>query len=110
MLVGYGGSPNEVAETTLDAMIMDGVSMQVWTIMIDSTIEKKIFKRLKSLYCQVGAVGCLKNITAAISIARLVMEQTYHTFLVGQDGKLRPETILQFIILIKPNNSLIIRF
>ena len=34
----------------------------------------------------VGAVGCLKNIKSAISVARHVMEYTEHTFLVGKDG------------------------
>lgn len=60
--VGFGGSPDEDGETTLDAMIMDGVTHSV------------------------GAVGCLKRIKAAISVARNVMEHTTHTFLVGDDG------------------------
>ena len=34
----------------------------------------------------VGAVGCLKDIKSAISVARSVMEHTTHTFLVGDDG------------------------
>eukprot|EP01112_Ceratiomyxa_fruticulosa_P013739 TRINITY_DN387_c0_g8_i1.p1 TRINITY_DN387_c0_g8~~TRINITY_DN387_c0_g8_i1.p1 ORF type:complete len:358 (-),score=56.59 TRINITY_DN387_c0_g8_i1:98-1171(-) len=60
--VGYGGSPNENGETTLDALIMYGPTHQV------------------------GSVGCLKNITNAISVARAVMDYTYHTLLVGQDA------------------------
>ncbi|XP_078369248.1 N(4)-(Beta-N-acetylglucosaminyl)-L-asparaginase-like isoform X1 [Oculina patagonica] len=60
--VGYGGSPNEDGETTLDAMIMDGVSHDV------------------------GAVGCLKRVKRAISVARSVMEHTSETFLVGDDA------------------------
>ncbi|XP_062502987.1 N(4)-(Beta-N-acetylglucosaminyl)-L-asparaginase-like [Corticium candelabrum] len=60
--VGFGGDPNEDGETTLDAMIMDGVTHDV------------------------GAVGCLKRVKRAISVARKVMEHTDHTFLVGDDA------------------------
>ncbi|OQV21403.1 N(4)-(Beta-N-acetylglucosaminyl)-L-asparaginase [Hypsibius exemplaris] len=58
--VGYGGSPDENAETTLDAMIMCGTTMNV------------------------GSVGCLRRIKNAISVARFVMERTKHTLLVGE--------------------------
>lgn len=34
----------------------------------------------------VGAVGCLKRVKTAISVARSVMEHTSETFLVGDDG------------------------
>ena len=34
-----------------------------------------------------GAVGCLKQVKSAISVARSVMEHTEHTFLVGDDGR-----------------------
>ncbi|KAK4740610.1 hypothetical protein SAY87_032264 [Trapa incisa] len=57
--VGYGGSPDENGETTLDAMIMDGETHNV------------------------GAVGCLRRIKPAISVARKVLEHTKHTLLVG---------------------------
>jgi N4-(beta-N-acetylglucosaminyl)-L-asparaginase len=57
--VGYGGSPDESGETTLDAMIMDGETMKV------------------------GSVGCLRRIKGAISVARCVMDYTTHTLLVG---------------------------
>ncbi|KAJ8688290.1 hypothetical protein QAD02_024085 [Eretmocerus hayati] len=57
--VGYGGSPDERGETTLDAMLMDGASMDV------------------------GAVGGLQNIKKAISVARHVLENTDHSLLVG---------------------------
>ena len=60
--VGYGGSPDENGETTLDAMIMDGNNMDV------------------------GAVGCLRGIKDAISVARFVLERTKHTLLVGELG------------------------
>ncbi|XP_064637165.1 N(4)-(Beta-N-acetylglucosaminyl)-L-asparaginase-like [Lineus longissimus] len=58
--VGYGGSPDENGETTLDAMIMNGVTHDV------------------------GAVADLKRIKNAIGVARAVMEYTTHTFLVGE--------------------------
>lgn len=60
--VGYGGSPNAVGETTLDAMMMWGPTHDV------------------------GAVGCLKRVKLAISVARKVMEETRHTLLVGDDA------------------------
>lgn len=60
--VGYGGAPNAVGETTLDAMMMWGPTHDV------------------------GAVGCLKRVKKAVSVARKVMEQTRHTLLVGEDA------------------------
>ncbi|EDV98104.1 GH22932 [Drosophila grimshawi] len=60
--VGYGGSPDERGETTLDAMVMDGGLMDV------------------------GAVGGLRNIKEAIRVARFVLEHTSHTLLVGQSA------------------------
>ena len=44
--VGHGGSPNSIGETTLDAMMMWGPTHDV------------------------GAVGCLKRVKRAISVAR----------------------------------------
>ncbi|KAK3606412.1 hypothetical protein CHS0354_042063 [Potamilus streckersoni] len=60
--VGWGGSPDEQGETTLDAMIMDGRTHDV------------------------GAVGALRRIKPAISVARAIMEFTTHTFLVGDQA------------------------
>ena len=60
--VGYGGSPNAVGETTLDAMILWGPTHDV------------------------GAVGCLKRVRRAVSVARAVMERTQHSLLVGDDA------------------------
>ncbi|XP_039486104.1 putative N(4)-(beta-N-acetylglucosaminyl)-L-asparaginase GE19290 [Drosophila santomea] len=57
--VGYGGSPDELGETTLDAMVMDGATMEV------------------------GAVAGLRRIKDAIKVARHVLEHTQHTMLVG---------------------------
>ncbi|XP_074761884.1 N(4)-(beta-N-acetylglucosaminyl)-L-asparaginase isoform X1 [Athene noctua] len=62
--VGYGGSPDESGETTLDAMIMDGNTMDV------------------------GAVADLRHIKNAIGVARKVMEYTKHTLLVGESASL----------------------
>lgn len=60
--VGYGGVPNEVGETTLDAMILWGPTHDI------------------------GGVGCLKRVKKAISVARKVMEKTQHTLIVGDDA------------------------
>ncbi|CAI4214691.1 unnamed protein product [Parascedosporium putredinis] len=57
--VGYGGSPDEACETTLDAMIMDGASMKV------------------------GAVAGMRRVKNAIGVARRVLEYTRHTMLAG---------------------------
>lgn len=58
--VGYGGSPDEDGETTLDALIIDGPRYAM------------------------GAVGDLRRVKRAISVARAVMERSTHTFLVGE--------------------------
>ncbi|KAF5270069.1 hypothetical protein FQA39_LY08481 [Lamprigera yunnana] len=57
--VGYGGSPDENGETTLDALIYDGVTMNM------------------------GAVGGLRRIKNAVGVARHVLENTEHSLLVG---------------------------
>ncbi|XP_075168206.1 N(4)-(Beta-N-acetylglucosaminyl)-L-asparaginase [Haematobia irritans] len=57
--VGYGGSPDESGETTLDAMIMDGLNMNV------------------------GAVAGLKEIKSASKVARMILEHSKHSLLVG---------------------------
>ncbi|XP_051276331.1 N(4)-(beta-N-acetylglucosaminyl)-L-asparaginase isoform X1 [Dicentrarchus labrax] len=67
--VGYGGSPDESGETTLDAMIMNGDTMEV------------------------GAVADLRRIKNAIGVARAVMEQTYHTMLVGESASVFAENM-----------------
>ncbi|XP_058721925.1 probable isoaspartyl peptidase/L-asparaginase 3 [Vicia villosa] len=58
--VGPGGSPDENAETTMDAMVMDGVTMEV------------------------GAVAAMRYVKDGIKAARLVMQHTEHTLLVGE--------------------------
>ncbi|XP_058462933.1 N(4)-(Beta-N-acetylglucosaminyl)-L-asparaginase [Malaya genurostris] len=60
--VGYGGSPDENGETTLDAMVMDGTTMNV------------------------GAVAALREVKHAIAVARHVLENTKHTLLVGNQA------------------------
>ncbi|XP_017105998.3 putative N(4)-(beta-N-acetylglucosaminyl)-L-asparaginase GD10667 [Drosophila bipectinata] len=62
LTVGYGGSPDERGETTLDAMVFDGKTMDV------------------------GAVAGLRTINDAIKAARLVLEHTHHTLLVGDSA------------------------
>lgn len=58
--VGWGGSPSETGETTLDAMIMDGETYDV------------------------GGVGGLRRVRNAIGVARYVLERTNHSLLVGE--------------------------
>ncbi|XP_018593859.1 N(4)-(beta-N-acetylglucosaminyl)-L-asparaginase isoform X2 [Scleropages formosus] len=67
--VGFGGHPDENGETTLDAMIMNGNTMEV------------------------GAVGDLRRIKNAIGVARVVMEKTKHTFLVGESASVFAENM-----------------
>nr|XP_057916439.1 N(4)-(beta-N-acetylglucosaminyl)-L-asparaginase [Doryrhamphus excisus] len=67
--VGYGGSPDEMGETALDAMIMNGDTMEV------------------------GAVANLKRIKNAIGVARAVMEHTEHTLLVGESATVFAENM-----------------
>lgn len=57
--VGFGGSPDERCETTLDAMIMDGTTMKS------------------------GSVAAIRRIKDVISVARAVLEHTTHTMLAG---------------------------
>ncbi|CAH0492983.1 unnamed protein product [Peronospora farinosa] len=61
--VGYGGSPDSSGETTLDAMILDGSTMEM------------------------GAVAQLRRVKPAIKVARAVMEHSSHSILAG-DGAL----------------------
>lgn len=57
--VGYGGSPDENGETTLDAMVFNGDTMEV------------------------GSVAGIRRIKNAASVARRVMEHTGHSILAG---------------------------
>jgi N4-(beta-N-acetylglucosaminyl)-L-asparaginase len=60
--VGFGGSPDETSETTLDAMIMDGLTHDV------------------------GSVAGLRQIKNAIRVAHAVMKYTKHTLIVGDSA------------------------
>ena len=60
--VGYGGSADETGETTLDAMVMDGATLNV------------------------GAVGALRGVKNVIGVARAVLERTRHSLLVGDQA------------------------
>ncbi|VDO74106.1 unnamed protein product [Heligmosomoides polygyrus] len=58
--VGYGGSPDETGETTLDALVMDGEGMRM------------------------GAVANLHRVKDAARVAWAVMNYTKHSMLVGE--------------------------
>ncbi|WVZ86635.1 hypothetical protein U9M48_033387 [Paspalum notatum var. saurae] len=58
--VGPGGSPDENGETTLDALVMNGETMEI------------------------GAVAAMRYVKDGIKAARLVMEYSEHTLLVGE--------------------------
>ncbi|KAH0449005.1 hypothetical protein IEQ34_022805 [Dendrobium chrysotoxum] len=58
--VGPGGSPDENGETTLDALVMNGSTMEV------------------------GAVAAMRFVKDGIKAAKLVMEHTEHTLIVGE--------------------------
>lgn len=60
--VGFGGSPDESSETTLDALIMNGRTHDA------------------------GSVGGLKHIKSAAAVAQAVMSFTKHTLLVGESA------------------------
>lgn len=60
--VGFGGSPDESGETTLDAMVIDGTTMNA------------------------GAVADLRRVKRASAAARLVLERTSHTLLAGDQA------------------------
>ncbi|CAM9599214.1 unnamed protein product [Ectocarpus sp. 4 AP-2014] len=62
--VGYGGRPDASDEVTLDSMVMYGPSHSV------------------------GAVGYLRRIKNAATVARAVMEHTAHTMLAGEGATL----------------------
>jgi len=58
--IAYGGNPDERGDVSLDALLMDGSTMEV------------------------GAVGDLRRVKSAIKVARHVLEHTHHTLLVGE--------------------------
>uniref|UniRef100_A0A7E4WB92 N(4)-(beta-N-acetylglucosaminyl)-L-asparaginase n=1 Tax=Panagrellus redivivus TaxID=6233 RepID=A0A7E4WB92_PANRE len=60
--VGYGGSPDESGETTLDALVLDGPGQKM------------------------GAVGDLRKIKDAARVAWAVMNYTKHSFLAGDQA------------------------
>nr|CAB3487850.1 unnamed protein product [Digitaria exilis] len=57
---GTGGSPDENSETTLDALIMNGATMEI------------------------GAVAAMRYVKDGIKAAKLVMDHSFHTLLVGE--------------------------
>ena len=61
--VGYGGLPNAICQTELDAAIMDGRTHSA------------------------GSVGAVKTVRCPISVARRVMETLPHVMLVGENAE-----------------------
>lgn len=57
--VGFGGSPDEACETTLDALLMDGATLNT------------------------GAVAALRRVRDAAGVARAVLDHTGHSLLAG---------------------------
>lgn len=85
--VGYGGSPDERGETTLDALLIDGPAHRV------------------------GAVAALRRVKNAAQVAWAVMNYTTHTLLVGEKGsylffRLKKNRQLINSTRLKPRNSL----
>lgn len=80
--VGYGGSPDENSETTLDALLMDG--QVVIPVQIASHFNNTIDSPICRATMNVGAVAAMRNIKHAIAVARYVLWNTQHTLLVGE--------------------------
>ncbi|XP_022913427.2 N(4)-(Beta-N-acetylglucosaminyl)-L-asparaginase-like [Onthophagus taurus] len=62
LTVGFGGSPDESGETTLDALIYDGKTMDV------------------------GAVADLRRVKNAVGVAKHVLQHTKHSILAGDQA------------------------
>ncbi|KAK7970399.1 nucleophile aminohydrolase [Apiospora saccharicola] len=60
--VGFGGSPDEQCETTLDALLMDGATLNT------------------------GAVAALRRVRDAVGVARAVLDHTDHSLLAGDQA------------------------
>ncbi|RZC36177.1 Asparaginase 2 domain containing protein, partial [Asbolus verrucosus] len=76
--VGFGGTPDESGETTLDAMIFDGYAR--------GYIKKRDVLQNShhfSATMDMGAVGGLRRIKSAMKVARGVLDYTTHSFIVG---------------------------
>ncbi|KAG0460732.1 hypothetical protein HPP92_021029 [Vanilla planifolia] len=62
--VGPGGSPDENGETTIDALVMNGTTMEV------------------------GAVASMRYVKDGIKAAKLVMDHTKHSLIVGEKASI----------------------
>lgn len=71
--VGFGGSPDENGETTLDAMIMDGYGFFFCSFQsITMKLNVVVLNAPSRTTHRVGAVAGLRRIKHAISVARYV--------------------------------------
>ncbi|XP_072151552.1 probable isoaspartyl peptidase/L-asparaginase 3 isoform X3 [Setaria viridis] len=78
--VGPGGSPDENGETTLDALIMNGVTAVLPT---HATVHVDIlFQFIATM--EIGAVAAMRYVKDGIKAAKLVMDHSLHTLLVGE--------------------------
>jgi len=81
--VGYGSHPDTSSHTSLDAMIMNGL--------FESHLTSPPFHRVyicaSGDTMDVGSVGYIRRYRDAISLARLVMDYTDHTLLVGEGAE-----------------------
>lgn len=82
--VGYGGSPDENSETTLDALLMDGQVIIARAQIISHFYSCCIDPFICRATMNVGAVAAMRNIKHAIAVARYVLWNTQHTLLVGE--------------------------
>lgn len=83
--VGYGGSPDENSETTLDALLMDGqVTIRAHHCFSLYFLRFNSLIRVYRTTMNVGAVAAMRNIKHAISVAKYVLWNTQHTLLVGE--------------------------
>lgn len=103
LTVGFGGSPDEQGQTTLDALIMDGVRIglqHAYKLPHPATPHQHLLYLLTTCCpnlqtgMNVGAVTDLQYINSAISTARKVMIHSLHTSLGGLQVSILPDSCM----------------